>query len=89
MDKELEQGAGRKQTQSMQRAAWAPLVAQCGAGGSGDAGSTPGSDLLAEEAAAHCSMLAWGIPWTRGSRGLQSWTRRSTQARPRTNFLTK
>ena len=39
----------------------------------GDPGSTPGSeDPLEEEMATHSSILAWKIPWTEESGGLQS-----------------
>ena len=41
------------------------------AGDSGGAGSTPGSDPLEEEMATHCSILAWEIPGTQESGGLQ------------------
>ena len=43
----------------------------CSAGDSGGAGSTPGSDPLEEEMATHCSILAWEIPGTQESGGLQ------------------
>ena len=39
----------------------------------GDAGSIPGSGRSREgETATHSSILAWGIPWTEESGGLQS-----------------
>ena len=39
----------------------------------GDAGSVPGwEDPLEEEMAPHYSILAWRIPWTEESGGLQS-----------------
>ena len=39
----------------------------------GDVGSTLGlEDLLEEEMATHCSILAWRIPWTVETGGLQS-----------------
>jgi len=43
------------------------------AGNTGDAGLTPGlGRSLEEEMATHSSILAWRIPWTEESGGLQS-----------------
>ena len=43
------------------------------AGDTGDMGSIPGQeDALKEEMATHSSILAWKIPWTEESGGLQS-----------------
>ena len=45
----------------------------CNAGAAGYMGSIPGSGKsLEEEMATHCSILAWKIPWTEASGGLQS-----------------
>ena len=45
----------------------------CKAGAAGDMGSIPGQeDLLEEGLATHSSILAWRIPWTEKSGGLQS-----------------
>ena len=45
----------------------------CSAGDTGDVGSVPGSeDPLEEKVATHSSILAWRIPWTEKSGGLQS-----------------
>ena len=45
----------------------------CKAGATGDVGSMPGQeDLLEEGMATHSSILAWRIPWTEESGGLQS-----------------
>ena len=43
------------------------------AGDTRDAGSIPGSERsLEEDMATHSSILAWRIPWTEESGGLQS-----------------
>ena len=45
----------------------------CSAGDTGDAGSIPGSGRSSgEENGNHSSVLAWEIPWTEESGGLQS-----------------
>ena len=42
------------------------------AGDAGDTGSNPGwEDPLEEEMAAHPSILAWRVPWTKEPGGLQ------------------
>ena len=76
MDKEHEQGVRRKAntanaTCSMSSPGGSvvknPPVVQETRG----AGSTLGSDPLEEEMATHCSILAWEIPGTQESGGLQ------------------
>ena len=55
-----------------------------------DAGSIPGSGRSPEEEmATHFSILAWRIPWTKESDGLQSWDHKESDRtlsvlRPRT-----
>ena len=45
----------------------------CSAGDTGDMGSIPGlEDPLEENMATHSNILAWRIPWTEESGGLQS-----------------
>ena len=77
MDKEHEQGVRRKANSQCNMQCGLPwwLSGQesaCSAGDTGGAGSIPGSDPLEEEMATHCSILAWDIPWTQESDGLQS-----------------
>ena len=77
MDKEHEQGVRRKAnsqcTMQCGLAWWlSGQESACSAGDTGGAGSIPASDSPEEEMATHCSILAWDIPWTQESGGLQS-----------------
>ena len=47
----------------------------CNAGDTGDVGSVPGSeDPLEEKMATHSGILAWRIPWTEKSGGLEGYS---------------
>ena len=51
-----------------------------------DVGSVPGSGSSTEkEMAIHCSILAWRIPWTEDSDGLQSWGRKELDTNEHTH----
>lgn len=76
MDKELEQGVRRKADTVNATCNVGSLVAGAVQETQEITGSIPGSDLLEEEAAAHCSNACLGNPWYSAIDyilGLQSW----------------